>query len=258
MDAIGKLTGGVAHDFNNLPAAVLGSLELARKRMSEGKDIGRFIDNAMQAAQRGVTLTQRMLAFARKQELLLSRVNVTEVVGGMVDLLQQTIGPGIAVETRFPLVLSDVRTDAGQLELAILNLAVNARDAMSDGGRIVIAAEEVVTQEGDHSGLPAGTYVRLAASDTGEGMDDDTLAHAISKRWWTCRGSASPSRKRSCAGSSSTRHVPAGSRRDSMSPDRLPSESQASIHPMPPSTPSPPWSGPEDRGACAEASAVAS
>jgi PAS domain S-box-containing protein len=187
MDAIGKLTGGVAHDFNNLLAAVIGSLELAKRRLSEGQDIRRFVDNAMQAAERGATLTQRMLAFARKQELQLANVNVTELVHGMADLLQRTLGAGITVGTNFPLRLKEVRTDAGQLELAILNLAVNARDAMADGGQIMINAEEVSVRPQDHSGLPAGAYVRLSVADTGEGMDEETLAHAM-EPFYTTKG----------------------------------------------------------------------
>jgi PAS domain S-box-containing protein len=185
MEAIGKLTGGVAHDFNNLLAAIINSVDLARKRSGEGADITRFLDNILEAAQRGATLTHRMLAFARKQELELQTVDLGGLVRGMADLLQRTIGPGIAIETRFPLVLKPVRADAAQLELALMNLAVNARDAMTDGGRIVIAArnEQVLVR----NGLESGDYVCLSVADQGEGMDEETLAKAA-EPFFTTKG----------------------------------------------------------------------
>ncbi len=186
MDAIGKLTGGVAHDFNNLLSAIVGSLDLGRRRLAQGKDISRFIDNALQAAERGATLTQRMLAFARKQQLRMETIDLPTLIAGMADLLQRTIGAGITVETRFPPVLRPIRGDPAQLELAILNLAVNARDAMPDGGRIVLEAgeERVVSGNGR---LEPGDYVRLRMIDTGEGMDADTLAHAM-EPFFTTKG----------------------------------------------------------------------
>lgn len=185
MDAIGKLTGGVAHDFNNLLAAVIGSLDLARRRLDEGGDVTRYIDNAMKAAERGATLTQRMLSFARKQELAMEAVDLTVLVRGMADLLQRTIGAGVTIETSFPLVLPLVHADPQQLELALLNLAVNARDAMPDGGHIVIGAriERVL---GDDGG-PGGDYVALTVTDQGEGMDADTLARAM-EPFFTTKG----------------------------------------------------------------------
>jgi PAS domain S-box-containing protein len=177
MEAIGQLTGGVAHDFNNLLAAILGSADLARRRLAKGADITCFINNIIEAAERGATLTQRMLAFARKQELKLQSVSLPELVRGMADLLQRTIGPGIIIDTRFPVVLKVVRADAAQLELALLNLAVNARDAMPNGGRIVLAArEENVNTE---MGLKPGGYVCLSVTDEGHGMDEETLAKAV-------------------------------------------------------------------------------
>src|SRR3546814_1417113 len=106
MDAIGKLTGGVAHDFNNLLAVIVGSLDLARHRLATGADVSRYIDNAMTAAERGATLTQRMLAFARKQELKPQSVDCVALVRDMADLMKTTLGSGIAIETRFPLHLS--------------------------------------------------------------------------------------------------------------------------------------------------------
>lgn len=177
MEAIGKLTGGVAHDFNNLLAAIIGSVDLARGRLARGVDITRFLDNIMQAAERGTTLTHRMLAFARKQELELKSVPVPDLVRGMTDLLHRTIGPGVTIDTRFPLSLKPVRADPAQLELALMNLAVNARDAMPAGGTIVIAARQGQAQSG--SGLEPGEYVCLSVADVGEGMSEETLVRAI-------------------------------------------------------------------------------
>jgi len=187
MDAIGKLTGGVAHDFNNLLAVVLGSLELAQRRLAQGGDIQRFLDNARTAAERGASLTQRMLAFARRQDLQLETVDTTSLVRGMADMMQRTLGVGVTVETRFPLVLTAVHADAGQLELAILNLAVNARDAMPEGGAIVIAARDEHVGEDDHRGILPGRYVCLSVTDDGEGMDEETLSRAM-EPFFTTKG----------------------------------------------------------------------
>jgi len=187
MDAIGKLTGGVAHDFNNLLAVVLGSLELAQRRLAQGGDIQRFLDNARTAAERGASLTQRMLAFARRQDLQLETVDTTSLVRGMADMMQSTLGVGVSVETRFPLVLATVHADSGQLELAILNLAVNARDAMPEGGSIVIAAREERVAEGGAHGLAPGRYICLSVTDDGEGMDEETLARAM-EPFFTTKG----------------------------------------------------------------------
>jgi len=185
MDAIGKLTGGVAHDFNNLLAAVIGSLDLARRRLAEGGDVTRYIDNAMKAAERGATLTQRMLSFARKQELAMEAVDLPVLVRGMADLLQHTIGAGVSIETSFPLLLPRVHADPQQLELALLNLAVNARDAMPDGGRIVISAAAERLPGND--GTPSGDYVALTVTDQGHGMDAETLARAM-EPFFTTKG----------------------------------------------------------------------
>ncbi len=178
MDAIGKLTGGVAHDFNNLLAVIVGSLDLARMRMASGGDISRYLDNAMAAAERGATLTQRMLAFARKQELKLQSVDCIALVRDMAELLQSTLGTGIAIDTHFPLAMVAAHADPAQLELALLNLAVNARDAMPGGGRIVIDAAEALVSPDERPDLAAGAYVRLSVSDEGDGMDVATLQRA--------------------------------------------------------------------------------
>ncbi|MCD2325124.1 PAS domain S-box protein [Sphingomonas sp. IC-56] len=185
MEAIGKLTGGVAHDFNNLLAAIIGSLDLARRRAAQGGDITRFLDNAMMAAERGATLTQRMLAFARKQALQLESVDPAALVRGMADLLQRTIGTSVRIDTQFPLMLRSVRADPAQLELALLNLVVNARDALPEGGRVLIAAREERVELGGT--LKPGSYVALSVIDTGSGMDEETLARAT-EPFYTTKG----------------------------------------------------------------------
>ncbi|WP_420145134.1 PAS domain S-box protein [Sphingobium sp.] len=178
MDAIGKLTGGVAHDFNNLLAVIVGSLDLARQRMATGGDISRYLDNAMTAADRGATLTQRMLAFARKQELKFQSVDCIALVRGMAELFRTTLGAMVSVETRFPLTIATAHADPAQLELALLNLAVNARDAMPNGGRIIIEATEINVAQGERPDLTPGGYIRLSVVDEGEGMDAATLERA--------------------------------------------------------------------------------
>jgi PAS domain S-box-containing protein len=177
MEAIGQLTGGVAHDFNNLLMAVLGSLELMRKRLPDDPKLRSLLDNAMQGAERGAALTKRMLTFARRQELKREAIDLQELVRGMSDLLQRTLGTSVTLETRFPLSLPPVLADTNQLELAFLNLAVNARDAMPNGGEIIISARQETVALGEHN-LKPGRYVRLRVSDTGAGMDATTLRRA--------------------------------------------------------------------------------
>jgi PAS domain S-box-containing protein len=183
MEAIGQLTGGIAHDFNNLLMAILGSLELMRKRLPEDSATVRLLDNAVQGAQRGAALTQRMLAFARQQELKPTPLDVSTLVRGMTDLLQRSLGPSVQIETRFPLNLRKVLADPSQLELALLNLAVNARDAMPNGGTIVIAAREAQSP----AGMKSGRAICLSVTDTGEGMDEATLSRAL-EPFFTTKG----------------------------------------------------------------------
>jgi PAS domain S-box-containing protein len=130
LEAIGQLTGGIAHDFNNLLMVVIGSLELMRKRLPDDPKLVTLLENALSGAQRGATLTKRMLAFARRQELKREVVDIPELVRGMTELLQRSLGPSVSIETRFPLVSKPVLCDAHQLEMILLNLAVNARDAI--------------------------------------------------------------------------------------------------------------------------------
>ncbi len=178
MEAVGQLTGGIAHDFNNLLAVVLGNLELLAKRLPDDPRLRRYVEGAIEGTRRGAALTQRMLAFSRRQELKFETVGLPALVRGMTDLLVRSLGSNIAVETHFPVRLAAARVDANQLEAALLNLAVNARDAMPKGGTIVIAAHEKATGNGSPPGLADGRYVVLTVTDTGEGMDAATLARA--------------------------------------------------------------------------------
>jgi PAS domain S-box-containing protein len=178
LEAIGQLTGGIAHDFNNLLMAILSSLDLLRKRMPQEPALLRLLDNAAQGAERGAALTQRMLAFARRQDLRAEKVEIPLLVHGMTDLLQRSLGPSLAIETRFPLNLPPVMADQNQLEMALLNLTINARDAMPNGGSITIAAQARTADQYEIPGLAAGSYVAIGVIDSGIGMDAATIARA--------------------------------------------------------------------------------
>ena len=186
MEAVGQLTGGVAHDFNNLLSAVLGNLKLLRKRLGGDDAALRLIDGAIEGAERGASLTQRLLAFARQQDLHPAAVDVAELISGMIEMLRRSIGPLIWVETAFADDLWMAHVDANQLELALLNLVVNARDAMPEGGRLRLSARNAKVAAGDDA-LAAGDYVCLAVGDTGTGMDGATLAHAA-EPFFTTKG----------------------------------------------------------------------
>jgi PAS domain S-box-containing protein len=177
VESIGELTGGVAHDFNNLLTAVIGNLELLKKRVALGPSVDRLIDGALQGAQRGAALTQRLLAFARRQPLEPRPVDLARLVGGMANLLRRSIGPTIEMTLDLPDALPAVQIDANQIELALLNLAVNARDAMPDGGTVRISLHRCSTER--TADLAAGDYVCLRVSDSGSGMDADTVKRAI-------------------------------------------------------------------------------
>jgi PAS domain S-box-containing protein len=176
MEAIGQLTGGVAHDFNNLLMVILGSLELMRKRLPDDPKLLALLENAVQGAQRGSTLTKRMLAFARRQELKQEPIDIPDLVRGMSDLLQRSLGPSVVIQTRFPLVSKPVLGDANQLEMILLNLTVNARDAMPEGGRLTISTF-LTNRDGDDDVASADGYVAVRVSDTGVGMEAEVQAH---------------------------------------------------------------------------------
>ncbi len=177
METIGQLTGGVAHDFNNLLMAVMGNLDLLRKRLPDDPRLQRLVEGAMQGAERGASLTQRLLAFARQQDLRAVSVDLRALMEGMVDLLARSLGPRVELRLDLPQGLPPARIDANQLELAILNLAINARDAMPDGGRIYIGVAEYQAK-GDAVLVP-GRYLRLSVADTGSGMPPEILKRAI-------------------------------------------------------------------------------
>ena len=175
VEMIGQLTGGVAHDFNNLLTAVLANLELLRKRLPSDARTLRLIDGALQGVQRGTALTQRLLAFARQQDLQLEPGDLAGVVRGMIDLIERAVGAGIEVRMDLPPSVPAALIEANQIELALLNLVVNGRDAMPDGGVLTISLDEVEGAIGD---LPPGQYVRLSVIDTGHGMSEETLRKA--------------------------------------------------------------------------------
>ena len=188
MDTIGRLTGGVAHDFNNLLMAVLGSLTLLEKRLAEDSQSRRLVQNAVQGAQRGAALTQRLLAFSRRQELRPESVDFIQLVTGMEDLLKRALGLGIELKCRFPDELPPLKVDANQLELALLNLALNARDAMPDGGTLgITASREAATGTRVEGSLQSGEYVKIMITDSGVGMDEITLRKAT-EPFFTTKG----------------------------------------------------------------------
>ena len=185
IEAIGHLTGGIAHDFNNLLAIILGNLDLLSRQVEEGSRAQRLVANARQGAERGASLTQRLLAFARRQDLRPESVDVPGLVAGLSEMLERSLGPRIQIQTRFPASLPCAHVDAHQLELAILNMAVNARDAMPEGGMLTIAAALDSAPPGQAE--DGKGFVRLEIRDTGIGMDGPTLARA-SEPFFTTKG----------------------------------------------------------------------
>jgi signal transduction histidine kinase/ActR/RegA family two-component response regulator len=188
MEAVGQLTGGLAHDFNNLLAGISGSLGLMRMRTAQGRteEIGRFIEIAMTSVNRAAALTHRLLAFSRRQTLDPKPTNVNQLVVGMEELFVRTVGPGIQVETRLAMDLWPALCDPNQLENAMLNLVLNARDAMPEGGRLLIETRNNMFPDsrGAPMGVPPGKvppgeYMGLFISDTGTGMPPDVIAHAF-------------------------------------------------------------------------------
>jgi signal transduction histidine kinase len=187
VESLGQLTGGVAHDFNNLLMAVLGNLEILRKYIPDDAKLLRLIDGAIQGAERGATLTKRMLAFARRQELQPTTVDVPRLVDSMVEMLSRSLGPGIEITTKFETDVPAARVDPNQLELALLNLALNARDAMPRGGTLTISARRAVIGANDVLGLKPDEYVCIAEADTGTGMEETTVKRAT-EPFFTTKG----------------------------------------------------------------------
>ncbi|WP_406855899.1 response regulator [Alsobacter sp. KACC 23698] len=176
MQALGTLAGGVAHDFNNLLTAVLGSIDLAARRIEDNPRVSRLLANAAYAARRGASLTHRLLSFSRQRELEPRVVNPNVVLAEMSDLLSRTLGGMVQIEKDCEPDLWSVMIDPAQLELAVLNLCINARDAMPEGGLLTLSTRNVVAVDGDELSLTPGEYVLLSVRDTGSGIPPDVLA----------------------------------------------------------------------------------
>jgi nitrogen-specific signal transduction histidine kinase len=187
LDSLGQLTGGLAHDFNNLLMAILGNLEMMSRRIGTEDPMRRLIDGASRAAERGAALTKRLLAFARRQELRPEPIDVARLIEDMSDLLRRTLGPTIELASSFPGDLALVHVDPNQLELAILNLSINARDAMPQGGKLIISARRENVDNFNVRELAPGEFVRIAVSDSGTGMDEATLKRAA-EPFFTTKG----------------------------------------------------------------------
>jgi PAS domain S-box-containing protein len=186
LETIGQLTGGIAHDFNNLLTPIVGGLDMLRRRFGSDPRSARTIEGALQSAERARVLVNRLLAFARRQHLEARSVSLPDLVTGMGDLIDRSLGPQIEVRLSLPEDLPSVMVDPGQLELAVLNLAVNARDAMPAGGVLSIRAKPVTTDDLPRP-LRPGNYVCLSVTDTGTGMDPNTLKRAI-EPFYTTKG----------------------------------------------------------------------
>ncbi|CAN7261620.1 GAF domain-containing protein [Rhizobium sp. LjRoot30] len=182
MEAVGQLTGGIAHDFNNMLAVIIGGLSLLQKRLARGDtDVGKFVDAATDAAQRAATLTRRLLAFSRRQPLAPQPLDPNRMVAGMSELLSRTLGETIVLETVLAAGAWQINADPAQIESALLNLCVNARDAMPNGGRLTIETSNAYVDEqyARAAGLKIGQFVLVAVTDTGIGMDDGVVAKAF-------------------------------------------------------------------------------
>jgi PAS domain S-box-containing protein len=183
MEAVGQLTGGLAHDFNNLLTGISGSLELLEHRLAQGrlKELNRYILVAQGAAKRAAALTHRLLAFSRRQTLDPKPTEVNRLVADMNELIRRTAGPAVTVEVTGAAEPCTTLVDPNQLENALLNLCINARDAMPDGGRLTISTDirQIEGPQARELDLPAGAYVRLAVADTGSGMPPEVIARAF-------------------------------------------------------------------------------
>jgi two-component system NtrC family sensor kinase len=183
MEAVGRLTGGIAHDFNNLLTAILGNIDLAVLRLRNAEErVQRNLSSARDAAQRAVSLINRLLSYSRQHPLEVKTVDVNRLVQGMSELLRRSIGETIVIDTALAAGVWKTAVDPNQLESAILNLSVNAKDAMPDGGRLTIETAKATLSDADvaaHEDLASGQYVMLAVTDTGSGMSQDVIDHAF-------------------------------------------------------------------------------
>jgi signal transduction histidine kinase len=182
MEAVAQLTGGVAHDFNNMLAIVIGALSLVQHKLAKGEtDVERFLVGAIDGAERAAALTQRLLAFSRRQPLAPERLDLNKMVAGMIEVLGRTLGEAVHIETAPGIGLWPVRADPGQLENAILKLSANAGDAMPDGGRLTIETSNAVVDEAFalEYAIAPGEYVLVAVADSGTGMEPDMIARAF-------------------------------------------------------------------------------
>ncbi len=187
MEAVGQLSGGIAHDFNNLLQAIIGNVDLAKLRSTDPKT-RLYLDHALSAAERGAKLTGQLLAFARKQRLTPTPVDIRELVTGIIDILRSTIDKSIEIATDIPDGVWPALSDPTQLELMLVNLAINARDAMPDGGKILIGARNVTRGEPNRpEEPPAGAFVELSVSDNGAGIQPEVLANVF-EPFFTTKG----------------------------------------------------------------------
>ena len=184
MEAVGQLTGGIAHDFNNLLTAIIGNLDMIRSRVQDNDRLRRLADNALEASRRGAKLASQLLAFSRSQRMSVGPVDLQQLFNGISGLITQSVGPAVHLSMQLDPGARMVMSDANQLELALLNLALNARDAMPDGGRLIISARRANAVDRH---LPKGDYVQLSVTDTGSGMSEEVRMRAIEPFFTTKR-----------------------------------------------------------------------
>lgn len=178
MEAIGHLSGGIAHDFNNLLTVISGNLQLLQRRLQNEPELERYINSAMEGANRASNVTQRILAFSRRQPLMPTLLKLDQLVAGMGELIRHSVGEQISVRTRLR-ASGWTKCDANQMENTLLNLIINARDAMPEGGILTIETSDAVLNAGDYEGVPPGSYVRLSVADSGIGMTDEVRSKAL-------------------------------------------------------------------------------